>query len=204
MPVSSEIVKPVMYLCVRGINFEIISTVFDQTLEVFRQSYVLCFILFYIPFCHYRFHYLGWYRHSVKRCRVKQKWVNRRRTDNTMTKRKRTKGQTTIYKTLPCSLNFSPTIYISRIYVFIYILADGKSLCVAACVSNGTLSLVSKLCSDDLPVLCYSTTSFQRQKSFYTSPKRCFKRGFNVEMTFGLYLPEITSRWLYKVVWVNK
>ena len=41
------------YICVRGINFEIISTVFDQTLELFRQTYVLCFILFYIPFCHY-------------------------------------------------------------------------------------------------------------------------------------------------------
>jgi hypothetical protein len=54
------------------------------------------------------------------------------------------------------ALKFSPTIYISRIYVFIYILAHGKLLCVAACVSNGTLSLVSKLCSDNLPALCYS------------------------------------------------
>jgi hypothetical protein len=51
-------------------------------------------------YIHDRFLYLGWYRHSIKRCRVKQKLVNRRRTDNTMTKRKRTTGQTTIYKTL--------------------------------------------------------------------------------------------------------
>jgi hypothetical protein len=42
------------------------------------------------------------------------------------------------------------------LYVLIYILVHGKSLCVAAFVSNGTLLLVSKLCSDDLQALCYN------------------------------------------------
>jgi len=38
-----------MYRCVRGINFEIISTVFDQTLELFRQSDMLC-VSFYFTY----------------------------------------------------------------------------------------------------------------------------------------------------------
>ena len=52
-PMTDQLIVRRGYICARGINFEIISTVFDQTLELFRQSYVLCFILFYIPFCHY-------------------------------------------------------------------------------------------------------------------------------------------------------
>lgn len=51
---------------------------------------------------------------------------------------------------------FTYIICLSRIYVLIYVLAYDKSLCVAAVVSNGTLSLVSKLCTEELRALCYS------------------------------------------------
>jgi hypothetical protein len=44
----------------------------------------------------------------------------------------------------------------SQYLVLIYVLAYGKSLCVAAVVSNGTLSFVSKLCTEELRALCYS------------------------------------------------
>lgn len=50
---------------------------------------------------------------------------------------------------------FTYIICLSRIYVLIYVLAHNK-LCVAAVVSNGTLSLVSKLCTEELRALCYS------------------------------------------------
>jgi hypothetical protein len=43
--------------------------------------------------------------------------VNRRRTDNTMAKRKRTKGQPTIYKTLHEKLFFYVETYIVSIFV---------------------------------------------------------------------------------------